>query len=698
MLKVRMVLIFLWGLAVLASAAQAAGIRVEFDPTSAATGPFPSDFLTVPDDRQRTGLRVNLPYPDCDERPSDCGEIRQINELDGFSVNPRVTVKFSGAIRTDSLRAGISLVWLDPVPGRAPLFPAGERTPINQVIYDPATFTAFAKPDVVLEQSRRYLLVVTDGVRDAAGDAVEPDPGFQACAARQIGGSYCERVADALALAAPLFESQRIVGASLFTSLSATAWLEQARAAVVGAPHQFTAGPTSPIPVQSVRSLTVRTQTGAGQFSDLTIPVAQFVAPFGVGRVVFGSIRSPRFLDATLTIPPTPTGVEIPAPVETEELRFHVWLPTRPPPQGGYPVLIAGHAIADHRWGMPTIMATANSAGYAVVAMNAFGHGGGLESFVRFDMNDGSTREVPSPGRGVDLNGDGRLDSFEGCAVFGPGMPLGLRDCLRQTAADYFQLLRAIRDGMDFDGDGTPELSRGPVSFVGQSLGSFYGTLFTAVAPDVQAAVFNVGVGNGTDTLRLSPLLRALLGPLAVGGRHPSLLDPFGAFDEQIPLRYEDVRLRTGAGAADLQDFFERTEWLEISPPMAVAPYLKQAPLPDAPRRRILFQIAAGDLTAPNPANSSLIRAANGREQTSFYRHDRARARMPQLPVNPHVYMIPGESLLQQLVSAATIQQALDFLGGTGETVPDANALIRSLTGLELFETPEVLPERLFPQ
>ena len=90
---------------------------------------------------------------------------------------------------------------------------------------NPVTNSAYAEPDEALAQQSRYLLVVTDAVRDTAGDAVEPDPAFDACAEGRDG--YCTTLAVALAGSVP----RRLVGASVFTTMSATAWMDKARVA-----------------------------------------------------------------------------------------------------------------------------------------------------------------------------------------------------------------------------------------------------------------------------------------------------------------------------------------------------------------------------------------------------------------------------------------------------------------------------------
>ena len=41
---------------------------------------LPTNLLTVPDSTQATGLRVNLPKPDCAARPSDCADIDVLND------------------------------------------------------------------------------------------------------------------------------------------------------------------------------------------------------------------------------------------------------------------------------------------------------------------------------------------------------------------------------------------------------------------------------------------------------------------------------------------------------------------------------------------------------------------------------------------------------------------------------------------
>src|SRR2546426_11883378 len=82
----------------LPSIAQAGRGRALFSLDTVAGTPFPSDRFTVADPTQNTGLRVNLPKPDCLRQPSDCADLDVINTLDGFNVQPRLSIPFNGFI------------------------------------------------------------------------------------------------------------------------------------------------------------------------------------------------------------------------------------------------------------------------------------------------------------------------------------------------------------------------------------------------------------------------------------------------------------------------------------------------------------------------------------------------------------------------------------------------------------------------
>src|SRR4051812_43288272 len=81
----------------------AAGVQAGFDLATPSKGPFPSDIFTVADPGHNTGVRVNLPKPNCTTNPSDCADIDVLNTLDGFNLQPRISVSFSGPIDVSSV-------------------------------------------------------------------------------------------------------------------------------------------------------------------------------------------------------------------------------------------------------------------------------------------------------------------------------------------------------------------------------------------------------------------------------------------------------------------------------------------------------------------------------------------------------------------------------------------------------------------
>src|SRR5262245_5258195 len=63
-----------------------------FDLDNPDRGPFPSDRFTVADASQLTNRRVDLPLPDRATRPSDYDDVAVINTLDGFNLQPRLSI------------------------------------------------------------------------------------------------------------------------------------------------------------------------------------------------------------------------------------------------------------------------------------------------------------------------------------------------------------------------------------------------------------------------------------------------------------------------------------------------------------------------------------------------------------------------------------------------------------------------------
>ncbi|MBL8210424.1 MAG: Ig-like domain-containing protein [Bryobacterales bacterium] len=670
---------------------QAAGVRVQFDPSRPEVGPFPTDFLTAPATNTNTARRVRLPAPtDCNAQASACQDISFLNELDGFHRQARVRVKFSAAVNPETLKAGIFLIALNNYRATEPgVHKENDKVELNQFVWDSTTNTAYAKPDGPMDQHRRYLLLVTDAVKDTAGDAVEADPAYTTCT-----GSASDDYCRALAAAVPPLSSAKVVAASVFSTMSTTSWLERAREALAGTPAapQPISG-TPYLTSADVQSLVWRRQvrTTPSTFDDLEYPAAIFgllrPAIKGIG---FGEFTSPDYLGTTRVIPASPSADALAAPAGTQQIPYITFLPQAEKPASGYPVVIFGHGAGDSRFGAPSLLSIAfGQPGMATIAINAPGHGFGPGSTLRVGNGDGSI-EIPAPGRGVDTNGDGLIGDSEGCAVI-LSAPQGTRDCLRQSAVDLMQLVRAIRAGIDVDGDGSIDLDPEKIYYVGQSLGSIYGTLFLATEPAVVSGAFNVGGGSVIDISRWSPSnQRALVANLAL--RRPAL-STGATFDDGYPLRNQPVRVLSNATQIEIQNVIENLEWLQSEgDPVGYAPHLKLSPLPGLSPKNILVQFAEGDQTVPNPTSSALVRWSGLKENTWVYRHGFLRSQF-QVGANPHTYLTDFSNFLSLFISQAVQGQIANFLASG--TIPNPNGSLSAIFGGDIFVQPDVLPEDL---
>ena len=116
-----------------------AAVHALFDLRSPATGPFPSDWFAVTAHSNNTRLRVQLLLPDCQVRLSDCEDLDVINTLDGFSLQPRLSIPFDGPIDVTAVSSDtIFLISLGSTLGDDDDSDASGRViGINQVVWDP---------------------------------------------------------------------------------------------------------------------------------------------------------------------------------------------------------------------------------------------------------------------------------------------------------------------------------------------------------------------------------------------------------------------------------------------------------------------------------------------------------------------------------------------------------------------------------
>ncbi len=695
----------------LAPIAACAGVNVLFDLHDPAKTIFPSNLFTDLDFGQSTLRRVALPRPDCATKPVECNDVAVLNELDGFSISPRVSVPFDGDIDPSTVSG--DTVYLLSLGGRGEF---GHRVGIDRIVWDPQTHTLFFKPDELLGQQTRYAVIVTDGVRDAAGRRID-GPQFSRFRASTSGGSRGDfrREVDAAARSHERARRDRVVAASVFTTMSTTTMLERMRREVrrgASGTVSFDIGTTGAartvFPVSGIAGITVTRQTGtAPTFAPpASVPFAALqIVPGAVGQLAFGKFTSPDFLAPGQFIPPVGTRSGRPRVQGNQDVYFDLFIPAGPAPEAGWPIALFSHGFTSDKEVAPFVMAAKLAQqGVALLSINFVGHGFGPAGTMTVNTASGPVT-FSAGGRGVDTNGDGRFTSVEGVGSAPPRNLTGSADPLRQTAADFMQLVREIERGIDVDGDGRGDLDPARIYYFGQSFGAINGVPILAVEPDIRAGVLNVAGGPLIEASRLSPGLRGLVVTPEVALRNLANLPPIDVpgvgpvpqFNENLPLRGQPPLVNDVPGALEIQKFFDRSEWATYAAsPLSFAALLRKDPLPGHTPKPVIFQFAKGDQTVPNPTNSALIRAGDLLDRTSYYRNDLAFAANAATPKNPHTFLtgVFAAGLAPAVALQAQTQIATFFASG-GQTVIDpdgAGPLFEVPIAGELPETTSFIP------
>jgi hypothetical protein len=599
----------------------------------------------------------------------------------------------------------------------------GDRVGINQILWDPATKTLVFESDELLAEHSRYLLVVTNGVRDAAGHPIE-------------GGNFSRfrhdlnfgqaRDADERDYRKSLMDGQhsaraqrdRIVALSLFTTRTTTGTLETIRKQIKASQPgevDFMIGKEGDTPTRavfllsSIAGIQFNRQVKVsepGKFATTPLlTVLLNVKPGSIGALAFGKYRSPDYQTAQKYIPAVGTLFGQPRPQGTNDLVFEIFVPAGNKPTGGWPVAIFGHGFTDSMYGAPWAVASVlASQGIATIATNVVGHGGGAEGTLDVLRTVGGSVKVPAGGRGIDQDGNGNIDSTEGVNAAPPRTIIGSSDSLRQTTIDLMQLVRQIEGGIDIDGDGSIDLDANRIYYSGQSFGGIYGTILLGTEPNIKAGVPNVPGGSITEVARLGGF-RPLIG-LALATRVPSLINtldpgdiPFNnviPFNENIPLRDLPPVTNNVPGAMAIQQVLDANEWVQQhGNPVSYAPYIRKHPMAGNAGKPVLIQFAKGDQTVPNPTATAIIRAGDLADSAVYFRNDLAVAVNAAIPKNPHTFLTnlggtSGTPSAAALAVAAQMQIAT-FFATNGVTVVDPDG------PLPFFEVPIVppLPEGL---
>jgi hypothetical protein len=282
LLSCRLAVLVLAGALLTPALAHAAGVR--------ALQPFPTNLQTVPDPGQITGLRVDLPLPNCATNPSDCADVAVLNRLDGFNVQPRLSIPFSGPIDLSTVSsATVQLYDL----GCLVCAPIG----IDQAVWEPLTNTLHAESAELLKQDETYLLVATTGLRGSDGRPVDRTSFLHDLDFGQTQDLAAKLYRTRLRVALQTTRTfTTAAAASLFTTQSITADLAKIRSQIdasIPAPAAVTAS----FARSQITAIAWNRQTSTtGPLTQSFVPVpALDVFPGSVGRVVFGTYLSPDY-------------------------------------------------------------------------------------------------------------------------------------------------------------------------------------------------------------------------------------------------------------------------------------------------------------------------------------------------------------------------------------------------------------------
>jgi hypothetical protein len=679
------------GLTLNGAAASAAAVSV-LQGTTYRTAIFPNNQLTVADSSQLTGKRINfrlgVDYPPCDSSNySICDGYTLLNQLDGFDIQPRVTIPFTGPIDVKSVNDSDVFI-------QGP----GGRTQLMQLVWDPASNTLSGIANAMLHENSQYVIVVTASVRDTGGNPVN------AC-----GGACVVDFTTRTATAVLDHIRQSLDNGSAFSAAGIPAVADRKLTFHQTEDDVFSALAVQPSvsnPAQGIRRLDQ-------VFADPTKPlvtsvVPNLVPPGFAGKYAFGKFQSPRFQyrSASLhtddlhgltdgVIPALPT-TQTPQAFGNDTLGVVLILPPGSPPVGGWPVAIYGPGFTRSKLDI-FVTADYNAAlGVATAAIDPAGHGYGPDSKITVTTAANVSTTFLSYGRGHDLDGDGcigdgLLDGVGPTAhrtgptgpdcqhlTFATDLPShktldGLQSGLIQTVVDNMTLVRSLESGISDPAVGDV-LSHNKIYYYGLSFGGIYGTMLMGTDTHLSVGLLNVPGGPIVDIARLSSFRGNLHDTLAV--QRPNLLNGgpgLNGFTESIPLRQDPPETAPVPGAMLLQETFGSTNWYDRSgSPESFAPLLRQRPLNGAPTKSLLFQSAYGDATVPNVTAGTLYRSGDLFDLVTYFRHDKSAPGLQQS--DPHGWL--ADPTIDPLARTAGEQQLGLWLQSGGTQRTNTNPLL----------------------
>lgn len=460
-------------------------------------------------------------------------------------------------------------------------------------------------PGVVLPPGTRHAAVLTDRVHTAAGLPLFADDELERLAAAAPRSTPAERLygdaIDRLVETRAVRHRSDVASLAVFTTSRRARELPQLRARLQDEPApQILYDPEEAAPY-TVAVFGVATSPSLEDwlgYPDVDENGIEWpggdnaggIAHDRIGAVVSAAFVAPSFLDrGTRRFVRDSSTDEYLLADPTAKIPVTLVIPRQPPPPEGYPVVIHGHGLSNHRGSMLGVANELARAGFAMIGIDDVLHGTRL----------GSTRDrvnvYPGPYEGPDGIPDTApfpVSFFAGFADF-----VSMTDNFRQTVLDQTSLVRLIRNPeLDLAplatavGGFMPRLDPERIYWSGGSLGGIIGATTVAVEPEIHAAALQV---PGAGFLQFITTTSAELSPL-VGGLATATLRVQGseAIDEFHPVALL-LAMITEAGD-----------------PIAYAPHVFGEPLlPERTPPDVLVTYAPYDEVLPNISTVALIRA-----------------------------------------------------------------------------------------
>jgi pimeloyl-ACP methyl ester carboxylesterase len=576
-------------------------LTARFDPSGGVI-PLPNNLLLS----GTTDLTLNPPVAN----PTNYGDPSvAVSSLDGWSTTGPMSTKFNAKPDVSSIIPGQSVrIFEVSLTG-----PGGGVTGITRELTGGTEFvTALAPSDAAgttlaiiptqpLQQLTSYLVVLTDGIRDARGNDATTDQAYflsKRTSPLCANGQSTEPLLPA-ATACALEPLRKLTNSHLAAAAGAGIQPDDVVLSWV-----FTTQSITPV-MQAVRSVT---EPGAA----MLVPSGMDLSAVGlppVADIFIGTLQVPYYLSAPSAENPTaplngfwkaapgayvppfnaaglsPASTNItfanPFPVKTADVTIPVLatIPNansgRTKPATGWPVVIFQHGITGNRSHALATAATLAAQGFAVIAIDLPLHGlppesplaigntpfAAVASERTFNVDYvNNTTGAPGPDGVVDASGT----HFINLASL-----LTSRDNLRQGVADLF-VLSATIPSLDIDGNGAGDFDSSNIQFVGISLGAIVGTSFLALEPTVNVGLLSVpggGIARMLDgSVSFGPRIRAGLAASGVNAGTPTYDSFMGAAQQVIdsidPINYGFASMQNtillhevvGDGASSLPD------------------------------------------------------------------------------------------------------------------------------------------------